>query len=79
MDVVEVKMSSGQWTQIKYETVPSRANLVYNTAFLRNDEERRRAFLGAVKKGEKTIRGSALPARYRAFNMIQRGSRAGGI
>lgn len=66
MDVVEVKMSSGQWL-IKYETVPSRANLVYNTAFLRNDEERRRAFLGAVKKGEKTIRGSALPARYRAF------------
>ncbi|MCI8899077.1 MAG: DUF2828 family protein [Lachnospiraceae bacterium] len=45
---------------IKYETVPSRANLVYNTAFLRNDEERRRAFLGAVKKGEKTIHAGVL-------------------
>lgn len=60
MDVVEVKMSSGRWADIKYEAVPSRANLVYNTAFLRNDEERRRDFLGAVKKGEKTIHAGVL-------------------
>ena len=40
--------------------VPSRANLVYNKAFLRNDEERRRAFLGAVKKGETTIHAGVL-------------------
>ncbi|MCI8967587.1 MAG: DUF2828 family protein [Lachnospiraceae bacterium] len=60
MDVVEVKMSSRRWADIDYEAVPSRANLVYNTAFLRNDEERRRAFLGAVKKGEKTIHAGVL-------------------
>ena len=60
MDVVEVKMSSGRWTDINYEAVPSRANLVYNTAFLRNDEDRRREFLGAVKKGEQTIHAGVL-------------------
>lgn len=60
MDVVEVKMSSGRWADINYEAVPSRASLVYNTAFLRNDEERRREFLGAVKKGEQTIHAGVL-------------------
>lgn len=60
MDVVEVKMSSGRWAEIRYEAVPSRANLVYNTAFLRNDEERRREFLGTVKKGEKKINAGVL-------------------
>lgn len=60
LDVVEVKMSSKRWADINYESVPSRANLVYNTAFLRNDEERRRAFLGAVNKGEKTIHAGVL-------------------
>lgn len=60
LDVVEVKMSSRRWADINYEAVPSRANLIYNTAFLRNDEERRREFLGAVKKGEKTIHAGVL-------------------
>lgn len=60
LDVLEVKMSSRRWADIHYEAVPSRANLVYNTAFLRNDEERRREFLGAVKKGEKTIHAGVL-------------------
>lgn len=50
LNVLEVKMSDRRWTEIDYAAVPSRANLVYNKAFLRNDEERRRAFLGAVKK-----------------------------
>lgn len=60
LDVVEVKMSSRRWADIHYDAVPSRANLVYNKAFLRNDEERRRKFLGAVKKGEKTIHAGVL-------------------
>ncbi|MDE7479160.1 MAG: DUF2828 family protein, partial [Lachnospiraceae bacterium] len=60
LDIVEVKMSSKRWAEIHYEAVPSRANLIYNTAFLRNDEERRRAFLGAVKKGEKAIHAGVL-------------------
>ena len=60
IDVVERKMSAREWNAIKYEAVPSRANLIYNGAFLRNDEERRRAYLGALEKGETKINASTL-------------------
>lgn len=60
MDVVEVKMSAKNWSEIKYETVPSRANLIYNGAFLRNDEDRRREYLGRLEKGETKINASTL-------------------
>lgn len=60
LDVVEVKMSDKNWSEIKYEAVPSRANLIYNKAFLRNDEERRRDYLGKLEKGETKINASAL-------------------
>lgn len=60
LDVVEVKMSGKNWSEIKYEAVPSRANLIYNSAFLRNDEERRREYLGKLEKGETKINASTL-------------------
>ena len=60
LDVVEVKMSNKDWSEIKYETVPSRANLIYNSAFLRNDEARRREYLGKLEKGETKINASTL-------------------
>ena len=60
LDVVEVKMSSKNWSEINYEAVPSRANLIYNGAFLRNDEERRREYLGKLEKGEAKINASTL-------------------
>ena len=60
IDVVERKMSAKQWNEINYEAVPSRANLIYNDAFLRNDEERRRAYLSALSKGEAKINASVL-------------------
>lgn len=60
LDVVEIKMSSGKWDQINYEAVPSRANLIYNGAFLRNDEERRREYLGKLERGEAKINASVL-------------------
>lgn len=60
LDVVEVKMSDKNWSEIKYEAVPSRANLVYNNAFLRNDEERRRDYLSKLEKGETKINASTL-------------------
>lgn len=60
IDVVECKMSAKQWGEIDYETVPSRANLIYNNAFLRNDEERRREYLGALEKGEVKINAGTL-------------------
>lgn len=60
LDVVEVKMSEKNWSEIKYDAVPSRANLIYNNAFLRNDEERRREYLGQLEKGETKINASTL-------------------
>lgn len=60
IDVVEVKMSAKQWGDIKYEAVPSRANLIYNDAFLRNDEDRRREFLAQLEKGEVKINAGTL-------------------
>ena len=60
IDVVECKMSAKQWNEINYETVPSRANLIYNDAFLRNDEERRREYLGKLENGEVKINAETL-------------------
>lgn len=60
LDVTERKMSSNRWEDIKYDGVPSRANLIYNDAFLRHDEARRREFLGKVEKGEAKINSSVL-------------------
>lgn len=58
IDVVERKMSAKKWGEINYETVPSKANLVYNNAFLKNDEERRREYLDKLEKGEAKINSS---------------------
>ena len=60
IDIVESKMSAKKWEDIKYETVPSRANLIYNGAFLRNDEERRREYLSKLEKGETKINAGTL-------------------
>ena len=60
IDVTERKMCANEWNKIKYENVPSRANLNYNNAFLRHDEERRREFLSKVEKGEKKIHAGKL-------------------
>ena len=60
LDVVEVKMSDKNWSEIKYEAVPSRANLIYNGAFLRNDEARRREYLGQLERGETKINAATL-------------------
>lgn len=60
LDVVEVKMSAKHWGEIKYDAVPSRANVVYNSAFLRNDESRRREYLGKLSRGEAKINASVL-------------------
>lgn len=60
LDVVEVKMSAKRWGDIRYEAVPSKANVIYNNAFLRNDEQRRREFLAKLEKGEAKINSAVL-------------------
>lgn len=58
IDVVEKKMSAKEWNKIDYEKVPSKANLIYKDAFLRNDKERRIQFLQDLEKGEAKINAS---------------------
>ncbi len=55
LKVAEVSMSKNKWGEINYSAVPSRANLIYNKAFLRNDEERRHTYLESLQKGEVKI------------------------
>lgn len=58
LDIVERKMSSDNWQAIDYETVPSKANLIYKKAFLKHDYERRSSYLEAISKGEAKINSS---------------------
>ena len=57
--ITEVYMSSNRWTSIDYNAVPSRANLRYNNAFLKHDEERRRAFLSDLEQGKEGVKINA--------------------
>lgn len=59
LDVTEVKMSSKEWSEINYSTVPSKANVIYNNAFLRNDEERRRKYLEDLASGKSDVKINA--------------------
>ena len=59
LDVVERKMSAKEWGEIDYNTVPSKANLIYNSAFLRNDENRRRKYLEDLANGVKDVKINA--------------------
>lgn len=43
--VVETQMCNREWSSINYDHVPSRANFIYSKAFLRNDTDRRGAYL----------------------------------
>lgn len=56
LDVIELKMSAGEWDKIDYNTVPSRANLIYRKAFLKHDEDRRQKYLEDLKAGKKDVK-----------------------
>lgn len=58
LNLVESNLSQKTLDKIDYAAVPSKANLLYKNAFLRNDTERRRAFLASLKKGETKINAS---------------------
>ena len=70
LNIVEVYMSKKEWSEIDYSAVPSRANLIYNSAFLRNDEERRRKYLESLQKGETKINAGVLFPHYIVHNYM---------
>jgi len=59
LDVVEVKMSANEWDKVNYNSVPSKANLLYKDAFLRHDEERRNEYLENLKNGNENTKINA--------------------
>lgn len=73
LDIVEKNMSNRKWSNIKYETVPSKANLIYKEAFLRHDYERRSKYLDDLNNNRVKINSSvAFPheiiAKYKNNN-----------
>lgn len=59
-NVVETKMSDAAWTEIKYETVPAKANMKYDKAFEKHDLERRIEYLEKVILGEGKLNANGL-------------------
>lgn len=53
--IVEAKMSAGEWSDISYDQVPSRAGMIYRKAFKKHDEARYDEYIKSVEKGEKKI------------------------
>ena len=60
INVVESLMSAGRWDEIQYSAVPSRAMMIYRSAFARHDEERFGDFINRAVKGEEKINSAAL-------------------
>ena len=57
---VEQLMCHKLWDRIDYSSIPSRANLIYSKAFLRNDSERRQQFLSDAIAGKVKANSSVL-------------------
>ena len=58
--VLEVAMSNGDWKQVEYSAIPSRAMSKYHKVFMRHDAERFEKFLNRVEKGEVKINADTL-------------------
>ena len=52
LKILETKMSANKWNEIDYNSVPSRAGVIYRNAFMKHDEERRQKWLEYLKKPE---------------------------
>lgn len=60
INLVETKMSSNQWDDINYASVPSKAAMIYKGAFRKHDEDGYTSYLDKVEKGEEKINTKAL-------------------
>lgn len=60
LNVIETKMCAQEWENINYETVPSRAQMIYRKAFTRHDYLRYQNYLNAVAVGKASIKSQQL-------------------
>lgn len=55
----EVLTSANKWNEVNYNTVPSKANLKYGSAFVRHDADRRIKYLEDLKAGKDSVKINA--------------------
>lgn len=60
LKVVEKDMSGNNWSEIDYESVPSRAAMNYRNAFTRHDGERYSEYLTNVREGKAKVNSGVL-------------------
>ena len=56
LNLVESFMCANQWSAIDYNSVPSKANLLYRNAFLKHDPERRQQYLEDLANGKEGVK-----------------------
>jgi hypothetical protein len=69
LNVVETKMCAGEWDDIDYAAVPSKAHMNYRKAFGKHDPFGYASYLGRVEKGEEKINSGVLYP-YEIFNKV---------
>lgn len=60
IDIVERHMSANNWSDIKYENVPSKASMIYANAFNEHDSERYNDYLADVANGKAKMNAKVL-------------------
>ena len=60
LGVLEVTISKNEWENVDYKTVPAKANLKYENAFMKHDKERRIAYFENVILGEENLNTKGL-------------------
>lgn len=56
LKIVERSMSSGNWSEINYNSVPSKANILYKDAFMKHDKFRRTDYLEKLVRGDSGVK-----------------------
>lgn len=58
--IIETKITKGDYVDIDYSKIPSKAGLIYRSAFYKHDEDRYKAFLEGITKGEVKVNAKTL-------------------
>lgn len=72
-NVVETKISALSWSEINYESVPAKANLKYDRAFLKHDPERRTEYFEKILNGDGKLNVNGLMPYEIVHRMSGRG------
>lgn len=73
LDVVEVKISASEWSEVNYESLPAKANMKYDGAFEKHDKERRQEYLLDAFLGDSKLNVNGL-APYEIVHRITKGN-----